>query len=212
MYEPNEALTILFVLSAALNLLMLFTEGREREIRTDHLGVVLAWALPGLVAGALILEALSKPTLQIAVGVAVVVAVAVQMRVHASRTVDRAPGWAAPTAGLATGVLSTTTGTSGPPLVLLFAHLGFTPAQFRDTLAAAFMALNVLGIAALGVFGGGVAAPPALELSALLGLAVLGQLAGRRLYGRLAPDQFRAAGLILVVCAGIASVVAGLSG
>jgi uncharacterized membrane protein YfcA len=173
---------------------------------------VLAWALPGLAAGALILVAVSKPALQIAVGIAVLVAVAVQLRARALRPHGQAPAepvWATPAAGLTTGVLATTTGTSGPPLVLWFEHLGFRPAEMRDTLAAAFQALNLLAAAALLLFGDGLASPGATELITLIAIAIVGQFVGRRLFESLPPERFRLAGLLVVAAAGIASVVAG---
>jgi uncharacterized protein len=212
-FEPAEALTMLLVLGAVLNLLMLFTERRMRMIRSDRLTTVLLWAMPGLVVGALILAALPKPTLQVAVGVAVVVAAAVQARTRTptpSPAAGSGPAWAAPVVGLTTGVLTTTTGTSGPPLVLWFQRLGLRPAEIRDSLAAAFLALNALGTVALGAFGGGLASPDPVYVVGLVILTTLGHRAGRRLFERLEPNRFRDVGLILVVLAGIASTAAGL--
>ena len=210
-FTPNEALTSLFLLSATLNVLMLFSERRSREIRGRELSLLLGWAIPGLIAGALVLVALSKPTLQIAVGMGGLAGVVVQVRAREASRGNDAPAWAPPAAGFSSGALSTTTGTSGPPLVLLFQHLDFSPAELRDSLAAAFLALNVFGIAALAAFGGGVANPGTPELAVMLALAVVGQVVGRRLFERLDPRRFRIAGLVLVAGAGLASVVAGVA-
>jgi uncharacterized membrane protein YfcA len=213
-FDPTEALTTLLVLGTALNLLVLAGERRPRQIRGNRLVPLLAWALPGLAAGALILAAVSKPALQVAVGFAVLVAVAVQARARALRphgATPSEPGWATPAVGLTTGVLSTTTGTSGPPLVLWFEHLGFGPVEMRDTLAAAFQVLNLLAAAALLAFGDGLASPGTGRLAGLLALTVVGQILGRRLFEGLAPERFRLAGLVVVVGAGIASVVAGVA-
>jgi uncharacterized membrane protein YfcA len=213
-FEPTAALTTLLILSSVLNLLVLGSERRTLEVRGDRLVPLLSWALPGLAAGALILAAVSKPALQVAVGVAVIVAVAVQARARALRPHGQTPSeplWATPAAGLTTGVLATTTGTSGPPLVLWFEHLGFRPAEMRDTLAAAFQVLNLLAAAALLLFGDGLASPGTAELITLVALAVVGQLIGRRLFEGMPPERFRLAGLILVAAAGVASVVAGLA-
>jgi uncharacterized membrane protein YfcA len=211
-FDPTTALTTELVLGGALNLLILFTERRPRQVRGHNLATVLGWALPGLVVGALILAALSKPALQIAVGIAVLIAVVVQVRGGGlSRTHGgREPAWAAPAVGFTTGVLSTTTGTSGPPLVLWFQSLGFSPAEFRDTLAAAFLALNALSALALLGFGNGLDLPGVGWVGALLVATLTGQLVGQRLFARLDPQSFRTAGLVVVVCAGLASAVAGL--
>ncbi len=212
--EPNEALTTLIILGTAVNLLVLFGERRPRRVRSEQVLSALMWSVPGLAAGALILSAASKPALQIAVGVAVVVAVAVQVRVRAAphrHLRGPEPAWAAPAVGLSTGVLGTTTGTSGPPLVLWFQRLEFSPAEFRDSLAVAFLGLNVLAIGALIAFGGGVAAPAALAIAGLIALTFAGEYAGRQLFSRLDPRGFRIAGLVVVVGAGIASTAAGLA-
>ena len=71
--EPDRALTTLLLLGAALNLLVLFAERRPRQIRWAETLILLAAALPGLVIGARILRALPKPTIQVAVGIAVLV-------------------------------------------------------------------------------------------------------------------------------------------
>jgi uncharacterized membrane protein YfcA len=212
-FDPNEAVTTLFIISATLNVLMLFAERRPRRIVSNRLVRLLGWALPGLAAGALILAALSKPTLQIAVGLAVLVAVALQARAQATRP-DEAPSsepvWATPAVGFTSGVLSTTTGTSGPPLVLWFHHLRFTPAEVRDTLAAAFLGLNAFGAVALAAFGDGLAVPGWLRIAVLVGLAVAGQVIGRALFERLDAGYFRVIGLAVVAAAGVGSVVAGV--
>ena len=213
-FDPTTALTTELVLGAALNLLILFTERRPRQIRDRPLITALGWALPGLAVGALILVALAKPTLQIAVGIAVVIAAAIQARSRATRRrrpPGREPTWVAPAVGFTTGVLSTTTGTSGPPLVLWFHHLEFRPHEFRDTLAAAFLALNALSALALLAFGNGLDIPGLAEVVVLLVATLAGQLIGLRLFARLDPQRFRAAGLVVVICAGLASAVAGVA-
>lgn len=213
--EPEEALTTLLILGTVLNLMVLLAEGREREIHSGQLSVILAAAVPGVLIGVLVLRALSKPTLQVAVGIAVVIAVAIQVKAS-RRTVTQAvpttPTLGAATVGLTTGFLTTSTGTSGPPLVLWFQRLGLDPTAMRDTLAAAFLALNVLGATALFTIGEDPGAPSAADLVVLLVLTIAGYVGGRELFHRLSSDAFRTAGLVLVVAAGIASVIAGLSG
>lgn len=211
--EPNEALTTVIVLSTVVNLLVIFGDRMPRRIRYERVFPALAWSVPGLVVGALILAALSKPALQIAVGIAVLIAVVVQVRVRSAPPHHHGaePAWATPVVGLTTGVLGTTTGTSGPPLVLWFQRLEFSPAEFRDSLAVAFLALNFLATGALLGFGGGVDAPGLAELGVLMAMTFAGEYAGRHLFARLDPHRFRIAGLLVVVGAGVASTIAGLA-
>jgi uncharacterized membrane protein YfcA len=113
-------------------------------------------------------------------------------------------------AGLAAGVLTTTTGTNGPPLVLWLQRRGATPLETRDTLGALFLCLNLLGAAALAVTGrAGQAFRPEVVFP-LLAVAVVGHAVGRRAFHRLDARRFGAAALAVSALAGAASVVAGL--
>jgi uncharacterized protein len=211
--EPAEAVFALLVLGVAVSLLVLLTERRPIEAaRGDVLAIVTA-ALPGVALGLVILSLLDKPVLQVAVGLAVIAAAALQLT--AERRPGQgspAPGWTAYPAGFAAGVLTTSTSLSGPPLVLWLMRRNATPAAMRDTLAASFLALNGLGAASLAGLGGLPAAPSAGPLLVLLPATVIGQILGRGAFRRLDPRPFRAAALGLVVAAGAASVVAGTRG
>lgn len=204
--EPLEAVSALLVLGLALNVLVLLDGGR---VRWDALGPVLGFALPGLVLGMALLTLLSKPTLQVVVGGAVVGAAALVWRAPQPSGAPRMP--AACAAGLASGALTTSVSLSGPPLMLWLRARGLKPADLRASLATAFLVLNLAGCALLlGAEGPSGAVEPAV-LVPLLGLVVAGHLAGARLFRRLDPERFSAVVLALVVVAGTASVVAGVA-
>jgi uncharacterized protein len=116
--------------------------------------------------------------------------------------------WATLGVGLVAGLLTTTTNTNGPPLVLWLERRQVPPAEMRDTLAALFLTLNLLGAAVLTASGRvGQALRPEVVL-VLLAAAVVGHAAGRRLFHLLDVRRFRAAGLTLSALAGVASIVA----
>ena len=206
----DEAVATVLVLSLALNLLMLAGEGRRPEVLGRRLAVLLAAAVPALIAGAFALRALSKPLLQIVAGALIVLAAAIDVR--RPRAPARRPGRAGSVGvGLAAGALTTTTTVNGPPIVLWLQRLGAGAGQARDSLAAAFAFLNLLGAAAVAIVGGdGGSGPEGVALLWLVPLLVAGQLVGRRIFERLDPARFRAVALGLVFAAGLASVVAGL--
>ncbi|HYH61021.1 MAG TPA: sulfite exporter TauE/SafE family protein [Solirubrobacterales bacterium] len=208
-FEPAEAIMTLICLSTVLNVLTLVTEGREPAVRRREIGRVLAWAVPGVVAGVLILTAISKPALQVIVGIAVLVAVGVQVKANRGKG-NTASASAQAIAGFAAGTLTTTTGTSGPPLVLLLDRAGASPEEFRDTIAALFLGLNVLGAIALVAAEGSAELPEVATLALLGVILVLGHLLGRLIFARLDASTFRAVGLVLIVIAGLASIAAGL--
>ena len=211
--EPREALTTLAALSATLNALMLFGEGRPREVAARDLAPLAPGALLGLPLGALVLGALSKETLQIVVGVGVILAAAVQARPRQAAELlepERAGPVAAGVTGLATGALTSSLNLNGPPLVLWLLRHGASPARLRASIAAVVLPLNLLAIAAIVVAVGPADALDAEALLVLAPVTVAGYLAGRRLFERIDPVRFRAVALALVAAAGAASVVAGV--
>lgn len=211
--EPEEAIATALLLGASLSVLVLFTERRERQVCQPELMMLFAGALPGLALGVLIIQALEKPVLQIIAGAAIVTAALLQIAQVRRGEVTRPRTGAGPIAavfGLVTGTLTTTTSTNGPPMVLFFQRIGASPAELRDSLAAAFITLDVIGAAVLFALSWNDASPDAGMLALLLALTVVGHAAGRRLFTRLDPVTFRTAGLALVMIAGVASLVVGI--
>ncbi|SDO03177.1 sulfite exporter TauE/SafE family protein [Geodermatophilus sp. DSM 45219] len=208
---PTEAVTTLMVLATTTTLLLLLVRrGSRPAVRWTDVRVVTLAAVPGIVAGVLVLAVVSKTALQLAVGVGVLAAVALQVL---RRPVPGRTGpsrWATLVVGLVAGLLTTTTSTNGPPLVLWLERRQVAPAEMRDTLAALFLALNLIGAAVLTASGrAGQALRPEVVL-VLLVAAVVGHVAGRRLFHLLDVRLFRAAGLTLSALAGTASIAAAL--
>jgi len=92
--------------------------------------------------------------------------------------------------GVLTGMLTTSTGTNGPPLVAVFRAMGYGQRAFRATLAAVFLGTGVLG--AIGFVLAGAVTRRA-SIVALVGLpaAVLGWAVGDRIFSRLNAGAFR---------------------
>ena len=208
--EPAEAITILLALGTVLNLLIMLAEKRPSEIQRDEVIRILCWAAPGIVAGIFILLALSKPTLQVVVGISVIVAVATQARAPRAEANGGNPV-ARAAAGFTAGTLTTTTATSGPPLVLFLQSTGARPEPFRDTMAALLLGLNVMGAIALALADGRAELPSFAILAVLMAMVVVGRSAGRILFDRFDHHSFRVAGLALIVVSGAASIAAGIA-
>jgi uncharacterized membrane protein YfcA len=208
--DPVEAVTALLVLGAALNVLVLFEGGRPEHVDWRALAPMLLAALPGLAVGAVALTRLSKEVLQVAVGVAVIAAAVWQLRQRRRTRMVRIGGAAGLAAGFASGALTTSISVSGPPLVLWLEAHGVRPEEFRASLAASFLALNIAGGAVLLIAeGGGAFDPGAVAL--LMALVVAGYALGAVAFRRLDRRRFFNLVLILVVLTGVASIVAGLA-
>lgn len=208
--DPVEAVTALLVLGAALNLLVLFENGRPEHVDWGALAPMLVAAVPGLAVGAVALTQLSKETLQVTVGVAVIAAAGWQLRQRRGARPRRLGGAAGLAAGFASGALTTSISVSGPPLVLWLEAHGVRPEEFRASLAASFLVLNIAGgVILLAVEGG--AAFDAGAVALLLALVVAGYALGAVGFRRLDRERFFNLVLVLVALTGAASVVAGLA-
>jgi uncharacterized membrane protein YfcA len=208
--EPIEAVGALLLLGSVLNLLVLFEHGRPEHVDWRTLAPMLVAALPGLALGAVALTQLSKEALQVTVGIAVILAAAWQLRQRRRHARPRLPAGAGPAVGFASGLLTTSISVSGPPIVLWLEARGVRPEEFRASLAASFLALNLMGWVVLVAAEGG-AALDAGVVAPLLALVVIGYALGALAFRRLDRERFFTLALVLVAVTGVASVVAGLA-
>jgi uncharacterized membrane protein YfcA len=209
--DPVEAVMALLVLGLALSLLVLFEHGRPEHVDWRSLAPMLVAALPGLAVGAVALTQLSKQVLQVAVGVAVVAVAASQLRRRRRGTghprLGRGAGLGA---GFVSGALTTSINVSGPPIVLWLEARGASPDEFRASLAATFVVLDLTGGALLVVAQGSGSIKPG-TVGPLLVLVVAGYALGALAFRRLNRERFYTLVLVLVACTGVASIVAGLA-
>lgn len=197
--DPEEAVTAVLLLGAALCVLVLV---ESRRVATHGLTRMLVPAVPGLAVGVLVLAALSKDALQVGVGLVVIAAAGWQRR----WTPFRIP---ASVAGFLSGVLTTSISVNGPPLALWLEGERVPPATFRTTLAAAFLLLDVAGVALI-LGREGADTVELGRLGPLLACVLAGYALGAVGFRRLDAERFSAVVLLIVICTGVASVVAGL--
>jgi uncharacterized membrane protein YfcA len=208
---PAHAVGLLILLGLVVNLMTLGTEGRRPQPLVRVSLVMLAWAIPGTAVGLVALRALDSTALQIGVTLGVFATLAV--RWLAQRRPDAGegdpPAWAAPTAGFASGALTTSTNTAGPPVVLYMLARGAPPVQTRDTLTATFIGFAVIGVVALA-FSGRDWVPDAEALAALVPAVVVGHVAGRPVFARIAEHRYEpvlTGVLIVTALAGLATAL-----
>lgn len=198
--EPEPAVVLLLVLGLEVNLLTLAGERRRPRPLRRSTAIMLACAIPGALAGVLVLRSLPAAALQ----VAVTLGVAGTLAARQVRT-THVPAWLA---GAAAGALTTSTSTNGPPMLLHLLGRDLEPERVRDTLTTCFVGLAAIGAIALFATG-----EPALPDAALvLGLVpaiALGHVVGRRGFARLSEGGRYEPVLTAVL---MASVTVGLIG
>jgi uncharacterized protein len=156
---------------------------RELGHHTDRRQVyrIVAWSCPGMLIGLLAHSRLPdrgfRIGLSIAVGVAAVVT-ATGWKVHARRATI-----ADAVAGFISGILNTSVGTNGPPLVVSLSGQKMSPDAFRGTLAGVF---TLSGVVAIVLFAlDGLITRRALVLSAAgLPLVMAGRFIGAKVADR----------------------------
>ena len=201
--EPQEAVGLLILLGSLANVLTLVSERRRPRPVWQECAVLLAFALPGAVAGVAVLRALDPVALQVAVSIGVV-ATLIARRLAKRHT----PAWGGPIAGLAAGALTTSTTTAGPPLIVYLLGRDLEPGQVRDTVPVCFLGLSMVGVVALWVTDTGGAVPEAGLVALLVPVVAAGHLAGRPLFAALARSGRYEAVLTTIL---IASVATGLA-
>ncbi len=211
--DASAAVTLLMVIGQVVNLLVLFGERRRPQIEWSVLRPALLAALPGLPLGALIVRLVPLRALRLAVGVIVVALVVTRVvgrrRPPSTRPIGRR---GAIVAGLAVGVLTTSTTTSGPPLAIWLTSRRMAPAAIRDAVTMIFLLLDIVALPVfIGIVGSGAGLARIGWIPLLVPGAALGQIIGRRVFLRLPPAHYTRIVLGFALVAGALSVAAGLS-
>lgn len=166
-------------------------------------------ALVGLMIGVAILTKLDARIIKLAAGFVVIVFALIVAR---GFVIPGIRSRLAPVvAGFASGVLATSTGMSGPPVVLFLTDRTPEPRVFRACIAAYFFTINGLGIF-LVTRTGAIGAREFGMIGALLPIALIGRRAGQHLHDRVDRLQFRRITLALLVVTGISAMLIALAG
>lgn len=114
--------------------------------------------------------------------------------------------WMAPVTGLAGGLSSTSTGVSGPPLVLLFTVIGLPAQMFRATSVAYFLLIDLVGFPSR-VTQGVISRSDIVPSLLLAPAAVAGRWAGSLLVPYVTPARFRRVVPFLLLGTGTIAIV-----
>lgn len=197
---PGSVPGAMVLLSMPMTLTMLLREHHA----IDWLGVrwIVVGRLPGTLVGLAVLAALPDAQLAFAIGIAIILGVALSV-IHPGLPVERRTAFGA---GVLSGVSDTTASIGGPPLALLYQHS--PPHTFRATLATSFLigaAVTATALALRGHLSGEQLQLTAIFLAPMLvGLVLSGPLARRIQSSTLRP--------IVLGVAAIAGLVAAIRG
>jgi uncharacterized protein len=123
-------------------------------------------------------------------------------RVPAGRGTDVAAGFTA-------GILSTSTGTSGPPIVIALSAKQLEPAVFRATISAIFLVQGAAALVAFALGGQITRDAVAVALAGLPGV-IVGSIVGERGFRRLDTPTFRRVVLGMLFVSGVVALFGAL--
>lgn len=196
----KSAVVIVTVLSTALTLGA--SLGDRAHVQWRPVMTLSVAAVFGLPVGVLILVLVDPSLLAIAIGVVVIIATFLLGRRAPAR--HHGAGTLAG-AGFASGVLLSSTGINGPPIIMAFQPNGTPPQQFRASLQAAFLiqdAMACIGFAVVGQLDGHALLLAATAVPCLAG----GWWLGDRVFDRISPRAFRRAALAMLLLSGLLAI------
>ncbi|MCD4701876.1 MAG: sulfite exporter TauE/SafE family protein [Candidatus Aegiribacteria sp.] len=201
----SSAVPMLCLTSIFLNLSVFLKARKSLDFR--RILPLLVSGVAALPAGIWLLKTSDESTLKIIIGVIVTLSSVIYLsgfRVNIKRE-----KLAMLPVGLLSGLLNGATTFSGPPVILFFANQKVAKHQFRASLAAYFLLLNIAAIPAF--FAGGLLTGEAvLNTLFLFPAVVLGVLLGIRMADVVSEKKFRFIALVALGVLGIFSVVSSL--
>ena len=179
----------------------------HRHVEWRSAAVLVAAALAGMPIGLLVITRVREEPLQIVIAVTVLVFTGLLWR-RVRLPTDSLPAEVG--VGFTSGMLSTSTGMSGPPLVIALQARGVPPNAFRATLAAVFVSGSAISL--LLFWSQGLVTAEALRVAAagLPGLLV-GILVGELAFRRVDHERFRAIVLLLLVASAVLALIGALT-
>jgi uncharacterized membrane protein YfcA len=202
-WEPSTAIVATGICALALTGTSTWRE-RAHVRRADALVVWLA-ACAGMPIGVLVLRHADAPTLRALIALSLLACTALLwrgLRLPTGR-------WVQGGVGFVSGLLITSTGINGPPVVLAFQAQGMPQRNFRATLAAVFAAQRVVALGMIGAAG--LMRRDALGLAALgVPAVLLGWELGNRVFHRLDPRLFRRLVLVLLLVSAAVTLASAL--
>jgi uncharacterized protein len=185
---------VLLVLATAVTASVLLLDRAHVDLRGA--GWALLGRVPGVIAGAALVALL--PARWLALFVAAVVMVGVVASVGGFR--PRPTRRAVMLAGMASGLMGTTTSIGGPPMALVWQRMA--GAELRSTMSGFFLAGSLMSLVALTAVGA--VHTDSLRYSALLApAAAAGVLLARPLSDRLNAGRTRAVATVLAVAGAV---------
>jgi uncharacterized membrane protein YfcA len=202
--DVRDAVVLVSLLGLLNNAIL--TRTAWRHVPWEVVGPMLAGAFAGMPIGLIVLLLAPPDGLRIGVGA---VTLAMAAALAAGVRIGRRSVAAEVSAGLVSGLLNTSVGINGPPIVLYLQGREHAPGEFRGAMAVFFFVCNAITLA--GFFATGIVSREALTLWAVALPAVgTGSLLGHTLVRRVEPALFRRLVFVLLSASAVSAVASSL--
>ena len=203
--SPKEVVPIVVIHGLVINLIILF-EARK-WVNLKRIWPLMIAGAAGIPIGTYLLVALDATILKIFIG-SVIIPFAIASLAGFKKAI-RSEKLAFAPVGITSGLLASSTSLSGPPVILFFVNQGIEKQNFRANLVAYFMVLSL--VATLAFVIGGVITTAVINYALwFLPSTILGAMIGIKLAPKVSEKLFRNFALIIVIIAGLLSVLSGI--
>jgi uncharacterized membrane protein YfcA len=206
LYDPAAVLTITKVLTLTTSWIVIVHSWRS--IKPRMIATILPWSILGTLAGLQLLRVASEDMIKLIASAVVISFALLLIRGLPEREWNHP--LLSPLAGIASGAMSTSTGLSGPPIVLYFTLRNVDVMPFRVTIATYFVLLDLFGMPAL-IQQDFVTRDDLLVAVALVPMALLGRIIGIRLSHRFSRAQFYRFTLGILVVTGALGIISSIN-
>jgi len=198
--------TVMLVVTTSFIVMLFILRAAKKEGSFKAIFPLIGAAVVGAIPGAYIVTVISNDGLKLFIGIVLLLATVVMWKDYSLHTKHQKV--VVTIVGIISGFLATTTGVSGPPVILYYlnAKAEENKAVFRGNLTRYFLLLNIASIiisCASGTFQIG-----KLWLHTLLAIPALyiGFYLGERLFHRLNAEIFKKISLVMVLLSSIAVI------
>ena len=206
-FSPAEVVVLAKTLSTGSSLPILAADWRL--VRGRVIIRLFAPAIVGMILGTQILLHADARALKLLAGVAVVTFTLIVLR---GFIIPGIRSRLAPVVvGFASGALGTSTGMAGPPVVLFLTDRELPPREFRASIIAYFVSMDLVA-AALIIQAGLVGRRELYVAAVLFPFALAGRSLGQRFLHRVDQAQFRKLTLALLIATGSVAVATAIVG
>ncbi|MEJ2667314.1 MAG: sulfite exporter TauE/SafE family protein [Deinococcales bacterium] len=206
--DPASTVTTVLVIGQATSTVNALTS--RRHVESAMLRWLLPGAIPGLIAGSYALRWVDPVLLKLVAATLVVAFTAVLALGQPQLMARRQRRARTSLIGGASGLLATSVGLSGPPIVLLLSAVQPDKDRSRATLAAYFATTGPFGLAALLLQRSTPAHAWAVALL-LVPVALVGRALGSRTHHRTPQRAFRMLTLSITLVAGLGGIASALA-